>query len=145
MPRAPRVAAMLVIALAVGTGFGYWLRGPAPTAADVTAPPPVTKVPDDEPIGTEVAVKEPAVAAPVSPAKPVAAATTGSMLVETRPTGATVSIDGRAVGRAPMRVPKLSPGSHRVRLALAGYKTMTTTVVVRAGQQTTVRVSLEIQ
>lgn len=83
---------------------------------------------------------------PVRAAAPAAsAAATGSVYVETRPTGATVSIDGRVVGQAPMRVPELSPGSHSVRVELAGHKTVTTTVVVRAGQQTPLRVSLEIQ
>jgi type II secretory pathway component PulL len=67
------------------------------------------------------------------------------VLVETRPAGATVSIDGRVVGKAPMRTSELSPGSHTVKLLLAGHKSVTTTVVVRAGQQTPVRVSLEIR
>jgi hypothetical protein len=72
-------------------------------------------------------------------------ATTGSVLIETRPTGATVSIDGKVMGTAPMRVPELSAGSHSVRVSLAGHKTLTTTVVVRAGQQTPLKLSLEIQ
>ncbi|HUR21537.1 MAG TPA: PEGA domain-containing protein [Vicinamibacterales bacterium] len=74
-----------------------------------------------------------------------AGVTTGSVLVETRPIGAVVSIDGRSVGTAPVRVPELAPGSHTVRVSLAGHKPVTTTAVVRAGQQTVVRLSLEIQ
>ena len=72
-------------------------------------------------------------------------ATTGAVMVETLPRGAAVSIDGRPVGTAPVRVPELSPGSHLVRVTLAGHKTVNTTAVVRAGQQTLVRLSLEIQ
>ena len=234
----PRILGVAAIALAVGTGFGYWVRGPGP-------PPPVpsdvkSAVPE-EPIGTDVAVNDPAKAAPAPtppaqtapaaaappaaekaatrgrllvrsvpgggtvtingrgsgttpatirdlpfgtysvavsrsgyqrreqrvtisravPAREItlelaavtaaagraqqAGATTGSVLVETRPAGAAVSIDGRSVGTAPVRVPELSPGSHAVRVSLAGHKTVNTTAVVRAGQQTLVRLSLEIQ
>lgn len=79
---------------------------------------------------------------PASPAP--ATATTGSVYIDTRPTGAQVTIDGRVVGTAPMRVPDLAPGSHTIRFDLAGHKSLTTTVVVRAGQQVPVRVSLEI-
>ena len=245
----PRMVGVAAIALLVGTAFGYWLRGPAPAApdaphevnaaAEVTSPSaPVVK---DEPIGTDVAVNDPAKAAPApkptaAPEAPAAAAAepdatrgrllvrsvpgggtvtingrgsgttpaairdlpfgtysvavsrsgyqrreqrvtisrtvpareitleltavtptapagrasppgaaTGSVLVETRPTGAAVTIDGRSVGTAPVRVPELTPGSHTVRVSLAGHKAVTTTAVVRAGQQTLVRLSLEIQ
>jgi hypothetical protein len=71
--------------------------------------------------------------------------TTGAVMVETLPRGASVSIDGRTVGTAPVLVPELSPGSHVVRVSLAGHKPVSTTAVVRAGQQTRVRLSLEIQ
>lgn len=244
----PRMLGVAAIALLVGTAFGYWLRGPAPAAPgapnEVNAPPEVTPssaVAKDEPIGTDVAVTDPAKAAPApSPAStpaapaaaaagpvvtrgrllvrsvpgggavtingrgsgttpatirdlpfgtysvavsrsgyqrreqrvtisrtvpareitfeltavtpsaaagraPVRAATTGSVLVQTLPRGAAVSIDGRSVGTAPLLVPELSPGPHAVRVSLAGHKTVTTTAVVRAGQQTVVRLSLEIQ
>ena len=225
----PRYIGVAAIALALGTGFGYWLRGPAATDTPaVTSQTSVTKASPDEPIGTDVAVTpapSPATtaapaAAPAStrgrllvrsvpggatvsingrgsgttpatirdlpfgtytvavsrsgyqrreqrvtlsksaPAKEltvdlaaapaagrasVPGATTGVVLVETRPVGASVAIDGRAVGTAPVRVPELSPGSHTVRVTMAGRKTVTTTVVVRAGQVTPVRLSLEVQ
>lgn len=79
---------------------------------------------------------------PTAPAP--SSATTGSVYIDTRPSGAQVTIDGRVVGTAPMRIPDLAPGSHTIRLDLAGHKSLTTTVVVRAGQQVPVRVSLEI-
>jgi len=78
-------------------------------------------------------------AAPLAPA-----ASTGSLYIDTRPSGAQVTIDGRLMGTTPMRVPDVAPGSHTIRLDLAGHKSMTTTVVVRAGQQVPVRVSLEV-
>lgn len=169
MPRVIGPAVMVMLALAAGTAFGYWLRGPVPAAVPAAAtvadrpasPAVVTEVPVEEPIGTEVVVSESAGPSPTptaapSPTAPPAPATamrrartgapvTGSVLVETRPAGATVSIDGRAAGKAPIRVRELARGSHTVRLSLAGHRTVTTKVVVRAGQQTLVRVSLEIQ
>jgi serine/threonine protein kinase len=250
MRREMGIAALLVIALAAGTAFGYWLRGPAAvqgpessvqgsgSKGDTTTSATGKKVPlPDEPIGTDVTVGEAAKGTPgargtQSPSQTVAApapaatrgrllvrsvpsgatvsingrgsgttpatirdlpfgthivtlsrvgyrsrdqrvtisadapardvtielsaaaspssasrggAATGSVLVETRPAGATVAIDGKVVGKAPLRLPGLSPGSHSVRVSLAGYKTVTSTVVVRAGQQTPVKLSLEIQ
>lgn len=75
---------------------------------------------------------------------PPPTATTGSVYIDTRPSGAQVTMDGRVMGTTPMRIPDLAPGSHTLRLDLAGHKSLTTTVVVRAGQQVPVRVSLEI-
>lgn len=96
----------------------------------------------------EITIELPKVASAATVAGSRAAAqavTTGAVYVETRPAGAKVTIDGRAAGTSPMRVPELVPGSHTIRVDLAGHKSVTTTVVVRAGQQTTVRLSLEIQ
>ena len=233
----PRTLVVAALALAVGTGFGYWLRGPAPAAplvvntAEATSAPAATKGSAEEPIGTDVTVGTPTpapasgspsttaanavtargrllirsvpsgaavavdgIAMGTSPATirdlpfgtyavavsrsgyqrreqnvtisqavparevtfelksssppegraPARGATTGSVRVETRPSGAVVSIDGKRVGTAPLRIP-LAPGPHKIRLSLAGHKTVTTTAVVRAGQQTLVRLSLEIQ
>lgn len=223
-PAGAVMAGMLVLGVLLGTGFGYWLRGPA-EGADVEAPLPLTEVITDEPIGTEVAVAQAPVPTPMAPlpasaaraavpargrllvrtvpagatvsvngrargtspaairdlpfgtynvtvsragyqrrvqrvtvsqavpardvtielARTAAATARGSIYVETRPAGASVSIDGRALGSAPLLVPDLAPGPHTIRLDLAGHKSVTTTVVVRAGQRTPVRASLEIQ
>jgi serine/threonine protein kinase len=80
---------------------------------------------------------------------PVRAATTsaravaeGSVIFETRPAGATVFVDGRAIGVTPLTV-ALAPGSHGVRLERSGYRPVTTGVVVRAGERTRVAARLE--
>jgi serine/threonine-protein kinase len=72
-------------------------------------------------------------------------AVTGAMMIETRPAGAEVRLDGRLLGTTPMRVPGLSPGTHTIQLDLAGHKSVSTTVAVRAGQLVPVRVSLEVK
>ena len=172
--RLPRILGIAAIVLIVGTGIGYWMRGTAPALApDVPmTSPAVTKAPE-EPIGTEVVVSPTAKPSPTPSPTPVRtpartptlepaprrpqvtprptsrvagpAATRGSLTVQTRPAGATVSIDGKSLGTTPLRIPELTPGSHTVRVSLKGYRTVTTTVVVRAGQRTPVRLSLEIQ
>jgi len=71
------------------------------------------------------------------------AATTGSLLVDSRPAGAEVTIDGRAVGVTPTTIDDLSPGEHRVVLQIPGFNLWATTAQVKAGSRTRVAASLE--
>ncbi|HIH03455.1 MAG TPA: PEGA domain-containing protein [Methanoregulaceae archaeon] len=68
---------------------------------------------------------------------------TGGLLVVTEPPGASVALDGRPVGEAPLRIDGLEPGWHALVLALAGHVDVVTPVEVRAGATTTVRSRLE--
>lgn len=72
-------------------------------------------------------------------------ATTGpaSLEVVSRPAGARVFLDGKLVGTTPLRGTESAPGSHRVRLELAGYAPWTATVRVSAGERTRIAASLE--
>jgi serine/threonine protein kinase len=74
---------------------------------------------------------------------PASVAQTGSLAVNSRPPGARVTVDGRAVGATPLRLPSVSVGSHTVRLELDGYTPISTTVVIKAGAQTPLAVTLE--
>jgi hypothetical protein len=76
-------------------------------------------------------------------APPTPEATTGSLLVESRPSGATVFVDGREIGATPLSLPGLSPGTRRIRLELAGFTPWVTTAEVQAGTRTRVAASLE--
>jgi hypothetical protein len=67
----------------------------------------------------------------------------GGLLVESRPTGARVYVDGRLLGTTPMTVPELRAGSHVVRLELDGHRRWTASVQVVAGERTRVAASLE--
>jgi serine/threonine-protein kinase len=78
-----------------------------------------------------------------APAAP--AATTGSVSIDSRPRGATITIDGRAIGQSPASVPGLTPGNHSLRLELTGYKPLVTTFTVKAGETARVAVTLEIR
>jgi hypothetical protein len=70
-------------------------------------------------------------------------ARTGSVFVDTRPRGARVTIDGRVAGVTPLRLPRVAAGSHDVRIELAGYRTVRSTLVVKGGEQAPLAVTLE--
>ena len=58
--------------------------------------------------------------APSTPRR--AEAYTGSIYVDSRPRGARVFVDGRAVGTTPVRIPDVAIGSHVVRLELSDHR-----------------------
>ena len=72
-----------------------------------------------------------------------AARQTASVLVESRPSGATVFIDGKRIGTTPMAIPSVSVGSHAVRMEMSGFKPWTASVRVVAGEKNRVAASLE--
>ena len=67
----------------------------------------------------------------------------GTIFVDSRPRGATVLIDGKAVGTTPASIPDIPIGSHVVRLELADHRAWTTSTRVAAGEQARVTGSLE--
>jgi hypothetical protein len=75
--------------------------------------------------------------------RPAAEVADGSLVVDSRPAGATVLLDGRRVGVTPLTLSAIAPGSHTVRLEHVGYRTVTTTVEVKAGQRARVAARLE--
>ena len=68
---------------------------------------------------------------------------TGSLLVDSRPPGARVTVDGRDVGVTPVTVP-VAAGEHSVRFEMAGYQPVTATARVEPGARARVAVSLTI-
>ena len=74
-----------------------------------------------------------------------APAATGTLSVSSRPAGARVFVDDRAVGTTPLKVPNVAAGSHRVRIELPGYRPWSTTVDVARNQDARVAASLERQ
>jgi hypothetical protein len=67
----------------------------------------------------------------------------GSIFVDSRPRGARVFIDGRAVGVTPLRLGDVRAGSHTVRMELADHSTWIATRYVLAKQETAVTGSLD--
>lgn len=67
---------------------------------------------------------------------------TGTLEVESEPAGAWVYVDGRFVGRAPVRVDDLPAGNHVVRLRSPGFADQAVTGSVRARRSETLMVPL---
>jgi len=82
---------------------------------------------------------------PVGTADPVALAGTapGALRVLTRPSEARVFIDDNLVGTAPLLLPGLAAGSHRVRLELDGHQPWSSSIQIEPNQRFRIAVTLE--
>ena len=76
------------------------------------------------------------------PAQPPARQT-AEVYVESRPTGATVFIDGKRVGTTPVSIPSMAVGAHAVRMEMTGYKPWSASIRVVAGEKNRIAASLE--
>jgi len=76
-------------------------------------------------------------ASSVRPSAPPAPATTGSLTVESQPTGAHILFDGEAIGDTPLLVTDITPGSHQIALNLEakGYRVWTGSIAISAGAE----------
>lgn len=83
-----------------------------------------------------------AVATATVPAAAADATLPGSLLVESRPAGARVLVDGAEVGVTPVALATVAPGTHTVRIERSGYAPVTTTARVEARTRARVAVTL---
>ena len=67
----------------------------------------------------------------------------GTLYVDSLPRGATVVLDGKAVGTTPLNLSDVRPGDHTVRLEMTGKRTWASTTTVVSGQTARVTGSLE--
>jgi len=67
----------------------------------------------------------------------------GALVVDSRPTGARVYIDGKAAGTTPLSMDDVAAGEHAIRLERDGYLRWTASVRVVAGERNRVTASLE--
>ena len=67
----------------------------------------------------------------------------GALVIESRPDGAKVFVDGRQVGTTPLSLPRLAAGEHAVRLEREGYQRWSSSVQVVGSEQSRVTASLE--
>ena len=77
-----------------------------------------------------------------APARDAPAARTGSLVIESRPTGATIMLNGRQIGTTPMTIDDLEPGTYTVQLQLPTFRPIRTTVRVVAGARARAAASL---
>lgn len=168
------VLAAAVAGGALGGVGGYRLgmgARPAPASATSTVPPGTDVVvpPPPTPPGAQATAQPPSApvestdlkasadaggsAPPAEGSRPAAHATVarakaestvGSLLIETRPEGAHVVLDGRPLGVTPLSVPDVRIGSHPLRLERTGYKTLVTSVVIKSGERSRIAVTLEL-
>lgn len=60
--------------------------------------------------------------------------TTGQLKIQTKPTGATILLDGEPLGRSNATFAKVSEGTYKLILQLDGYETIEKQIVIRAAQ-----------
>jgi hypothetical protein len=93
-----------------------------------------------QPIDLEL-VARPAREVAATPAAPERAS--GSLVLDSRPTGARVYVDGALVGTTPMQIDAITGGDHAVRFEMDGFGPWSSTAKVTAGGKTRVSGSLE--
>jgi hypothetical protein len=81
-------------------------------------------------------------AAPAAP-RAAPASFVGSLSVDSRPTGATVFVDGKLAGSTPFLLAQIGAGEHAVRIEHDGYQRWSSSVRVVSGERARVTASLE--
>ena len=100
----------------------------------------------DQPVSTLTLNLTRASATPPRPAPPEPAAQqTADVFFESRPSGATVFIDGKRIGTTPIALPSVRAGSHAVRFEMSDHRPWTASIRVVAGEKNRVAASLEPQ
>ena len=69
----------------------------------------------------------------------------GSVIVESRPSGAEVYVDDRLIGLTPFRVPYLRAGNHRVRISADGHRSYDREVTVVPGATKRIQATLRLR
>jgi hypothetical protein len=67
----------------------------------------------------------------------------GELMVESRPPGAKVFLDGKLLGTTPFAQPAIPAGEHAIRLERDGYRRWSSSIRVVANEQNRVTASLE--
>jgi len=142
---------MADLAATSGLGTSAWAIVPAPvTPADTPVPPP--RVLDEPAPPRELSARRPKLAATdgerapvrIAPVSIVAESTTvGTLVVDSEPSGAIVSINGVTHGNTPLEIENLSVGTRVVRIELPGYERWSWAVNVVANKRTPVTVKLQ--
>jgi len=121
-----------VAALAVWFVLGAHREGPSGASLESQARDPVASPQPEKRQAARVAVRR-AAPQPQSSSAPA----TGSLRVESQPTGARISLDGESMGDTPLVVTDITPGEHQIALDLGagGYRRWSSSVVVTAGRE----------
>jgi len=144
------ISAVTLSAFACGViagGSAVWLSGAsrnAGVAATASAQPPLdvahVTAPPVAPVGKALAKSAATVSA--NARRPLFR---GSLVVNSRPSGARVFLNGRSVGQTPLVLRNQLAGSRAVRVALDGYEPWSSAVQVIADTETHLRAELKVQ
>lgn len=135
-PRALQTNAPQAFATAPGTE-----REVAPAVTVPEAPAPAAPAPAPKSQAPRAAGRLPVRSTPSRVGQP----STGSVMVESRPVGAAILLNGRPSGNTPRTIGELPPGSYRIVLTMPGFRNFTTTVRVVAGERVRAAASLTAQ
>jgi hypothetical protein len=80
---------------------------------------------------------------PVPASSATSGRSAGSLMVDSRPTGATVYVDGKMSGTTPMLLEGVDAGDHVVGIEIEGYRKWSSNVRIVAGERNRVAASLE--
>jgi len=98
--------------------------------------------PEQTPKEVETAISSTQAVAPARPTAPALVEVakpsrhSGTLVVATQPSGASVSIDGAAPFISPVKVEGVAPGTHRVRIALAAHESVELSAEIRSSKTT---------
>ena len=99
---------------------------------------------DVSPATVEVETNAPEPVAEARDAAPEPAApTTGMLRIVSRPSGATIRLDGSAVGTTPLSLSSVQAGRHAITASLPGHEDRAVSVSVKGGQDETLRIALD--
>jgi hypothetical protein len=165
----PLLALVLLLGLLIGFVAGYVIGSrpipvqeaatgplPAPPASGAAAPSAIESRPTPPPPGPGASASVPPREAPPTarrpapatpragtPAAPRAVATTGQLVVQSRPAGATLTVNGEARGVTPRTLSNVPLGRHTVRVTRSGYAPLQQQVsLTRSAPRRTVSFSL---
>jgi serine/threonine-protein kinase len=150
---------MLAVTFALGLAVGYFasprdgraasvaaaaaVPAPAASSALTPAPPAQATGAPGQPAAKPAPPQARRDTAPTTSAARPGVAASGTLVVSSKPSGARVLVDGHAVGTTPVTLRTIAPGSHKIRLELAGHRAWSSTVRVAAGRQRKVAASLD--
>jgi hypothetical protein len=136
-----RIAAALIVLAATGGGVGWLFFSGRHTADERTGATRPLEPPVEQ--GAPHVSATPEKKQPHAPSRsesPVLP-TTGSLRVQSQPTGARISVDGETIGITPLVISDVTPGEHQIMLNLDGttyktrYKMWSSSVIVAAGRE----------
>lgn len=78
---------------------------------------------------------------PATHSLPPAGPNAGTLVIQTEPKGAKITVDGTRIGNGPKSV-ELRPGPHRLKASLSGYFAAEQRVVVTGKQENTIMLTL---